>query len=175
LPRPAGEEADGNRYFVRREPLEKCGKECNLLQPTARVGDELRGQNQVVELHHYAEYCSTTAACARLLAFMHTKHCYGGDAQLERGAQPRQCGCYYLHAGRRQYEANFTTRIMTTRTKLFSLMLLAPAVLGAQTAEERLHNDWANLGRYRDSNAVVPAPKPGENRVVFMGNSITEG
>lgn len=64
---------------------------------------------------------------------------------------------------------------MTTGTKLFSLMLLAPAVLGAQTAEERLHNDWANLGRYRDSNTVVPAPKPGENRVVFMGNSITEG
>ena len=59
--------------------------------------------------------------------------------------------------------------------KLFSLLLLAPSILRAQTAEERLHNDWANLGRYRDSNAVVPAPKPGENRVVFMGNSITEG
>jgi len=59
--------------------------------------------------------------------------------------------------------------------KLFSLLLLAPAILRAQTAEERLHNDWANLGRYRDSNTVVPAPKPGENRVVFMGNSITEG
>ena len=59
--------------------------------------------------------------------------------------------------------------------KLFSLLLLAPTILRAQTAEERLHNDWANLGRYRDSNTVVPAPKPGENRVVFMGNSITEG
>jgi lysophospholipase L1-like esterase len=64
---------------------------------------------------------------------------------------------------------------MTTGVKLFSLLLLAPAVLSAQTAEERLHNDWANLGRYRDSNAVVAAPRPGENRVVFMGNSITEG
>jgi lysophospholipase L1-like esterase len=32
--------------------------------------------------------------------------------------------------------------------------------------------DWPNLAKYRDSNAVLPAA---ENRVVFMGNSITEG
>lgn len=38
-----------------------------------------------------------------------------------------------------------------------------------------IHNDWANFGRYKDSNAVLKAPMPGENRVVFMGNSITEG
>lgn len=43
-------------------------------------------------------------------------------------------------------------------------------------AEEfRLHNDWANLGRFREDNARVGLPAPGENRVVFMGNSITEG
>lgn len=43
-------------------------------------------------------------------------------------------------------------------------------------AEEiRLHNDWANLGRFREDNARVGQPAPGENRVVFMGNSITEG
>jgi lysophospholipase L1-like esterase len=41
--------------------------------------------------------------------------------------------------------------------------------------EERLHNDWAWLGRYRDDNATLGAPKKGEKRVVFMGNSITEG
>jgi len=35
--------------------------------------------------------------------------------------------------------------------------------------------DWANLARYRDANAQLSPPKPGENRVVFMGNSITEG
>jgi lysophospholipase L1-like esterase len=36
-------------------------------------------------------------------------------------------------------------------------------------------NDWPNLGRYRDANAKLPPVAPGENRVVFMGNSITEG
>ena len=38
----------------------------------------------------------------------------------------------------------------------------------------QLHNDWANLGRYREANARLGAPAPGENRVVFMGNSITD-
>lgn len=41
--------------------------------------------------------------------------------------------------------------------------------------EERLHNDWAYLARYRDENARLGPPKPGEQRVVFLGNSITEG
>jgi len=36
-------------------------------------------------------------------------------------------------------------------------------------------NDWANLGRYRDANASTPPPAAGENRVVFMGDSITDG
>ncbi|WP_411279434.1 SGNH/GDSL hydrolase family protein [Gemmatimonas sp.] len=35
--------------------------------------------------------------------------------------------------------------------------------------------DWANLERYRADNARVGVAKPGEQRVVFMGNSITEG
>jgi acyl-CoA thioesterase I len=41
--------------------------------------------------------------------------------------------------------------------------------------EERFHADWAGLARYRDENAALGAPAPGERRVVFMGNSITEG
>jgi lysophospholipase L1-like esterase len=35
--------------------------------------------------------------------------------------------------------------------------------------------DWPNLGRFKDANAVLGDPKSGEQRVVFMGNSITEG
>ncbi|MFP5353966.1 MAG: SGNH/GDSL hydrolase family protein [Gemmatimonadota bacterium] len=35
--------------------------------------------------------------------------------------------------------------------------------------------DWASLARYRDANIALGAPAPGETRVVFMGNSITEG
>jgi lysophospholipase L1-like esterase len=43
---------------------------------------------------------------------------------------------------------------------------------------ERAHqalNDWPNLGRYRGADAETPPPAPGENRVVFMGDSITDG
>jgi len=38
----------------------------------------------------------------------------------------------------------------------------------------RALNDWPNLGRYRDANANTPQPAAGENRVVFMGDSITD-
>jgi lysophospholipase L1-like esterase len=35
--------------------------------------------------------------------------------------------------------------------------------------------EFIGLDHYRDQNMRLPAPKPGENRVVFMGDSITEG
>jgi len=38
-----------------------------------------------------------------------------------------------------------------------------------------LSKDWAFIKRYETENSAVPAPAPGEKRVVFMGNSITEG
>src|SRR3954471_6977019 len=41
--------------------------------------------------------------------------------------------------------------------------------------EEKLHNDWADLHKYQEANAKLAPPAAGENRVVFMGNSITEG
>ena len=43
-----------------------------------------------------------------------------------------------------------------------------------RVTQDALENDWANLGRYRDANAKLPPPAPGESRVVFFGNSITE-
>jgi lysophospholipase L1-like esterase len=41
--------------------------------------------------------------------------------------------------------------------------------------DDRLRNDWAFLARYREDNARLGPPHPGERRVVFYGNSITEG
>jgi len=35
--------------------------------------------------------------------------------------------------------------------------------------------DWANIARFKNDNAKLAASAPGEKRVVFMGNSITEG
>lgn len=54
---------------------------------------------------------------------------------------------------------------------LLSLAALVPA-LGAQQGAQQ---DWAQLGRYREANAVLAPPRSDEQRVVFMGNSITEG
>jgi lysophospholipase L1-like esterase len=44
-----------------------------------------------------------------------------------------------------------------------------------RVTQDALENDWANLARYRDENARLAPPARNENRVVFYGNSITEG
>jgi lysophospholipase L1-like esterase len=36
-------------------------------------------------------------------------------------------------------------------------------------------NDFAQLARYREANTALGAPKPGERRVIFFGDSITDG
>jgi acyl-CoA thioesterase I len=40
---------------------------------------------------------------------------------------------------------------------------------------QKLLLDWPNLARFRDANAALAPPAASENRVVFMGDSITEG
>src|SRR5271156_2588296 len=35
-------------------------------------------------------------------------------------------------------------------------------------------NDFGQLGRYREANAMLAAPTPGERRVIFFGDSITD-
>ena len=40
---------------------------------------------------------------------------------------------------------------------------------------QQMKNDWANLERFRDENSKLGEAASGEKRVVFMGNSITEG
>jgi len=52
-----------------------------------------------------------------------------------------------------------------------------PELVGALRAvvqNDARNRDWANLTRYREANHGVPAPSPGESRVVFMGDSITD-
>jgi lysophospholipase L1-like esterase len=44
-----------------------------------------------------------------------------------------------------------------------------------KAAEERFHNDWANLARFCNDNLKIGQPAVGEKRVVFIGNSIIEG
>lgn len=52
---------------------------------------------------------------------------------------------------------------------LFSFILLITMNVAAQ------NTDWANLAKYATENRTLGAPAKGEKRVVFMGNSITEG
>ncbi len=52
---------------------------------------------------------------------------------------------------------------------LWSLALFAPVVFAASSGD-----DWPNLARFAAENAHLSPPGRGENRVVFMGDSITE-
>jgi len=65
-------------------------------------------------------------------------------------------------------------RLPALRTALRST-LMATALLachGLQAADAQ--RDWADVARYRGDNASLAAPRAGEARVVFMGDSITE-
>jgi acyl-CoA thioesterase I len=56
---------------------------------------------------------------------------------------------------------------------LLGVSLLVGSAL-AQTHDQRLFLDWAGLTRYGSDNAELRPPKPGENRIVFLGDQITE-
>jgi lysophospholipase L1-like esterase len=50
-----------------------------------------------------------------------------------------------------------------------------PVPAAKNPREERLKNDWPWLGRFKEADLALGQPAPGEDRVVFLGNSITEG
>ena len=56
------------------------------------------------------------------------------------------------------------------KTLKLALVLLSVLLTTMTSAQ-----DWANTARFKDENAKLTSPAKGENRVVFMGNSITEG
>jgi lysophospholipase L1-like esterase len=49
-----------------------------------------------------------------------------------------------------------------------------PALKQRLTSAEARLSDWAQLGRYREANTKVAPRAPNEERVVFMGDSITD-
>ena len=70
--------------------------------------------------------------------------------------------------------------------KLALVAILCSAFCHAQTPaapptpedyakQKKMLDDWPNLARYRDANAKLPADAADGNRVVFMGDSITDG
>lgn len=55
--------------------------------------------------------------------------------------------------------------------RTFYLALISLFLLCGESAAQ----DWANLTRFQAKNEALGTPVKGEKRVVFMGNSITEG
>jgi len=56
-----------------------------------------------------------------------------------------------------------------------NLALIALIFLTAKTYSQEMKTDWANISKYSNENQNLPVPSKNEKRVVFMGNSITEG
>lgn len=67
-----------------------------------------------------------------------------------------------------------TIPLYQMKNYLILVAFMLSTTLHAQK-EDPLRTDWANLKRFQPDNAAIGLPKPGEKRVVFMGNSITEG
>ncbi len=44
----------------------------------------------------------------------------------------------------------------------------------AYSQNKNIIDDWANLKKYAQADSLLSMPAPGEQRIVFMGNSITE-
>lgn len=59
---------------------------------------------------------------------------------------------------------------MKKQSKFFFLLIMMMSI--GLMAEAQ---DWANLNRFREENAKLSMPRSCEDRVVFMGNSITQG
>ncbi|MDH5474489.1 MAG: SGNH/GDSL hydrolase family protein [Cyclobacteriaceae bacterium] len=53
--------------------------------------------------------------------------------------------------------------------------IILPLLLSFLTFGFTNAQDWPNLARFQEENAALTTPAEGEQRVVFMGNSITEG
>ena len=64
---------------------------------------------------------------------------------------------------------------MKNRFLKLGLCLAVTLAFSSMEVMAQKNNDWARLGRYAKDNQELPAPAKKEKRVVFMGNSITEG
>ena len=72
------------------------------------------------------------------------------------------------------------TFLIATSSLAVAAQTPSPSPLDAAAEKQRAdrlqarYNDFANLARYRDANSKLAPPTAGEQRVVFMGDSITD-
>lgn len=62
----------------------------------------------------------------------------------------------------------------TAATSATPVTPATPATPPTLTREQKMLLDWPQLSRYHDANLTIMPPTPGENRIVFMGDSITD-
>lgn len=69
-----------------------------------------------------------------------------------------------------------TPRAGEASTSMASAAIIPPGPVSSAEVERMRSQlqDWPNLARYRDADAALPAPARGEQRVVFLGDSITD-
>jgi lysophospholipase L1-like esterase len=63
---------------------------------------------------------------------------------------------------------------MTNKMKVLNSIICTSVLFLISMNHVNAQKDWANLNRYAQANKDLPEPLKGENRVVFMGNSITD-
>lgn len=56
-----------------------------------------------------------------------------------------------------------------------NIALIALIFLASKNYSQEMKTDWANINRYSKENQILKTEDNKDNRVVFMGNSITEG
>jgi lysophospholipase L1-like esterase len=83
-----------------------------------------------------------------------------GDAAFVGPANP---GCSRLSGG-----------FFRTAARLTAVLFLIASAQAQSDQIKHLLTDWASLTRYGSENTELRPPKPGENRVVFLGDQITE-
>ena len=59
--------------------------------------------------------------------------------------------------------------------KKFTILALSFLCITCIETMAQKHDQFANFKRYDQANKELPAPAKKEKRVVFLGNSITEG
>ena len=59
--------------------------------------------------------------------------------------------------------------------RIITTILIFLSLVACSSEKKLVEQDWPNLKYYRSKNLKLGSPSKSENRVVFMGNSITEG
>lgn len=86
--------------------------------------------------------------------------------------------CFATTVFAQQQSSDALPAVPTLTTPASASELTIPASQLTPPQVERMQKmlaDWPQLGRYRDANAKLGEPAKGEQRVVFLGDSITDG